>query len=78
MQVTFIFEAAKADFFIKSGQNLVKIFFLSDLRIQFEPLLVWECASVCHNLKTEEEGIYAKRQKYERSNWHTSDLYIGH
>ena len=26
----------------------------------FELLLGWECAYVCHDLKTEKEGIYSK------------------
>ena len=47
------------------------------LSVYFEPLLGWECASVCHDLKSEKEGIYAKMQEYERSNCHTSDLHVG-
>ena len=41
------------------------------LCVQFEPLLGWEYATSCHDLRTQKEGIYAKRQKYERSNSHT-------
>ena len=63
--------ASKVKFLSKFGH------FLSDLRIQFEPLLGRECASVCHDLKTEKEGIYAKMQEYERSNCHTSELHDG-
>ena len=31
----------------------------------FEPLLGWECAYVCHNQRTEKEGILDKRTEYE-------------
>ena len=44
------------------------VHFLRDLRVQFEPMLGQKCASVC---------IYAKRQEYERSNWHANDLHVG-
>ena len=33
--------------------------------------------SVCHDLKTEKEEIYAKRQECEKSNWDSSDLHVG-
>ena len=64
-------KASKVDFLSKSGH------FLSDLRVQFEPLLGWKYASVCRDLKTEKEEIYTKWQEYERINWHTSDLHVG-
>ena len=63
-------EASKVGFLLKSGN------FLSDLRVQFEPLLGLECASVCHDLKTKKEEIYAKRHEYHRSKWHTCNFML--
>ena len=28
-----------------------------DFRVHFEPVLEWECAYVCHDYRTEKEGI---------------------
>ena len=52
-------------------------YFPKDLRVQFESPSGWEFASVCHDLRTEKQGIYAKRQEHERSNWYTTDLHLG-
>lgn len=43
----------------------------------FPLLLGWECASVCHDIRIEKEGIYAKKQECERDNWNTNDLHFG-
>ena len=34
----------------------------------FEPLLRWEYAHVCHNLRTQKEGICSKKSGYKSSN----------
>ena len=31
--------------------------FFGDISVHFEPLLGWECAYICPDLKTEKEGI---------------------
>ena len=46
----------------------------SSFCVYFEPLLGWKCAYVCHDLRTEKEGIYVKKREYKRSNWHLGDL----
>ena len=50
--------------------------FFSRSCLLFEALLGWECACVCHDLRTEKEEIYIKKREYYRCNWHTSDLYL--
>ena len=35
--------------------------FFSQKRVPIEPLLGWECVYVCHELRTEKEGIYVKQ-----------------
>ena len=47
-------EASKVGFLLKSGN------FLSDLRVQFEPLLGLECASICHDLKLKKKRFMLK------------------
>ena len=42
--------------------------FFQKLCVQFEPLLGWESAFICHDLRTEKEGIYVKRQENKRNN----------
>ena len=49
--------------------------FFGGLCGHFELLLGWECAYVCHSMKTEKESIYGKYSEYKTSNWHTSDLH---
>ena len=51
--------------------------FFSELCVHFEPLLRWECAYVCHDIKTEKEEIYNKQREYKTSNWHSSDGDLG-
>ena len=31
--------------------------FFADLCVHYEPLLGWKCTYVCHNLRTEKEGM---------------------
>ena len=42
--------------------------FFQKLCVHFEPLLGWESAFICHDLRTEKEGIYVKRQENKRNN----------
>ena len=51
--------------------------YFGDLCVHFESLLGWECAYVCHNVRTEKESTYGKKPKQKTSNWHTSDLLHG-
>ena len=52
--------------------------FFKDLCILLEPLLGWERAYVCNDLRTAKESIKSKKtknpQQYQRSKWHTSEL----
>ena len=34
----------------------------------FQPLLGWECACACHNVRTEAEDMYTKKSEYKTSN----------
>ena len=45
--------------------------------VHFEPLLGWECAYVCHNIRTEKESTYGKNSEQKTSNWHTSEFHHG-
>ena len=46
------------------------------LIVFLEALLGRESAKVCHNLKTEKEGVCGKKSEYKTRNWHTSDLHL--
>ena len=40
----------------------------SKLWVHFEPLLGWEYAFICHDLRTEKQDIYVKKRENERNN----------
>ena len=51
--------------------------FFSRYFVLFEPLLGWKYEYVCHDWKTEKEGIYSKIWKHKTTNWYTADIHVG-
>ena len=56
MQVNFVFEIKLKRYICFAKCD----YYFGDLFVHFEPLLGWECAYVCYNIRTEKEGTYGK------------------
>ena len=73
IQMTFILETKHQKYIFLSKLDHIS----SDLCVEFESLLGWECPYVCYNLRTEKEASYVKNRKYKRKSFHPNYLSFG-
>ena len=73
IQITFILETKHQKYIFLSKLDHIS----SDVCVEFESLLGWECPYVCYNLRTEKEASYVKNRKYKRKSFHPSYLSFG-